>query len=130
MIAWYVYVYTTYVCMACVYVLTCTYVHANVYICMSIHRYVCCQCMYIHTCIHTLLIQQNFGYPNPRNKMSKKYSDKKNAAYITHYSYVEYSTLHVHDQVFSRMTELTFHIIECTNNCGLDNRASTVCMYV
>ena len=28
------------------------------------------------------------------------------------------------------MTEVTFHIIECTNNWGLDNRASTICINI
>ena len=112
----------TYLYIACMQVLTCMYIQIHVYVCL----YICLLLVYTHTYIHTV-IQQNFGYPNPWNKMSEKHSDKK-MQHITHYSYVEYSTLHIHVQVFSRMTEVTFHIIECTNNWGLDNRACTVCI--
>ena len=106
---------------------TYVYVHANVYICTYVYTYVCCQCTSIHAYIYSsysrTLVVQILGA-----RCLKKHSNKK-MQHITHYSYVEYSTLHVHVQVFSRMTEVTFHKIDCSNNWGLDNRASTVCTY-
>ena len=115
------------VCIACAQVLcVCTCKCLYVYVCLYIGMFVASVCTYIYAYIHfsysRTLVIQTLG-----TRCLKKHSDKK-MQYITHYSYVEYSTLHVHVQVFSRMTKVTFHIIECSNNWGLDNRASTICI--